>query len=202
MKCIDLPKLLPVNFLAHAYLAGQNPEFITGNLIADSINLSAFNRMPPSIQAGIQHHRMVDLFTDSHPVVASCRAVFFPQIRHYAAVIVDVLFDHFLAQHWLQFHTQPLHLYENYIYQILDQHADFFTDKFSFMYSRMKAHRWLSNYQYPDYIRKTIYNLNHRTPLFTHADSTIILFNQHYPELEKYFFLFFPQLSEKYKMNS
>lgn len=189
-----------MNFLAHAYLAGQDADFLTGNLIADAVTAAAYKQMPAVIQAGINHHRNVDKYTDAHPLVADCRLLFFSHIRHYAAVIVDVLFDHYLAKHWHLYHPLPLEAYEQTIYHILDKRAYLFSEKFVFMYSRMKAHRWLSQYQHLTYIRQTIENLNKRTPLFTQSAITIKVFDEQYDEIEKLFFAFFKDLSTQYKV--
>jgi acyl carrier protein phosphodiesterase len=42
-------------------------------------------------------HRRIDAFTDSHPSVAAFRRVLTPEHGHYARVIADMFFDHFLA---------------------------------------------------------------------------------------------------------
>lgn len=190
-----------MNFLAHAYLAGSNPGLIVGNMLADSINKAMYEQLPPNIRAGVNHHRQIDLFTDTHPLIRSSRKIFFPHIRHYAAVIVDVIFDHYLAKNWNEYHPQSLHEFEQSIYTLLDQYAAYFSEKYAFMYSRMKAHRWLYNYQYYEYIQQTIRNLSHRSPDFKSAEITLQVFETNYSLLEKNFVIFFDALCRSYKMN-
>lgn len=189
-----------MNFLAHAYLAGSNPGMIVGNMLADSVNKAQYEQLPPDVRAGVDHHRQIDLFTDTHPLVRSSRELFFPHIRHYAAVIVDVVFDHYLAKNWSKYHAQSLHEFEQSIYALLDQYAAYFSEKYAFMYSRMKAHRWLSNYKYYEYIQQTIRNLSHRSPDFKSAEITLQVFETNYSLLEKNFVTFFDALCRSYKM--
>lgn len=190
-----------MNFLAHAYLAGNDPGLIAGNLLADSVNKSLYLHLPQNVRAGIEHHRMIDNFTDTHPIVRSCRKTFFPYIRHFAAVIIDIIFDHFLAKHWSSYHSRSLAEFEQYIFDVVDQYSSYFPDKFAFIYTRMKAHRWLYNYQFTNYIYQTIDNLSYRSPNFHHAQITVQLFLQNYSLLEEAFKLFFQELCIKFKKN-
>jgi len=190
-----------MNFLAHAYLAGSDPGMIVGNLLADSVNKTQYEQLPLHVRAGVDHHRQIDVFTDTHPLVRTCRKMFFPHIRHYAAVIVDVVFDHYLAKNWKEYHPQPLHDFEMSVYLVLDKHAQYFSKKYAFMYSRMKTHRWLYNYQFENYIEKTIRNLNYRSPQFNGAEITIQVFREHYMILEDYFTDFFDALCRACKQS-
>jgi len=189
----------PMNFLAHAYLAGSDPGMIAGNLLADSVNKAQYEQLPLHVRAGVDHHRQIDIFTDTHPLVRFCRELFFPHIRHYAAVMVDVVFDHYLAKNWKEYHFQPLHDFETSVYLVLDKYAPYFPEKFAFMYSRMKAHRWLYNYQFDAYIDQTIRNLSHRSPEFNGAEITLQVFRENYPILEDHFTAFFDALCRAYK---
>lgn len=188
-----------MNFLAHAYLAGTDPGLIVGNLLADSVNKSLYLQLPQSVRAGVEHHRLIDNFTDNHPIVRSCRSIFFPCIRHYAAVIIDIIFDHFLAKHWSSYHSHALFEFEQYIFYVVDQYSSYFPDKFAFMYARMKAHRWFYNYQFAEYINQTIDNLTYRSPNFQGAQITIQLFHQNYSLIEDAFKLFFQELCIDFK---
>ena len=62
----------------------------------------------PNVQAGIHLHRAIDTFTDQHPTFRAHCKLLSPEHGHYARVIMDVVYDHLLAQHWNDFHDQPL----------------------------------------------------------------------------------------------
>src|SRR5688572_5263038 len=98
-----------MNFLAHAYLSPVNEKILLGNFIGDFIKgRQALNKFDPEIIRGVELHRAIDEFTDDHPTVHQSKDRLRASYRHYAGVIVDVFYDHFLATHWSLFHSDPL----------------------------------------------------------------------------------------------
>ena len=98
-----------MNFLAHAYLSGGHTQILLGNVIGDFIKgRQALAGLDAPIAAGVELHRAIDEFTDNHEVVHNSKKRLRPKYRHYAGVIVDVFYDHFLAVNWKKFHHQTL----------------------------------------------------------------------------------------------
>src|SRR5260370_33727436 len=97
-----------MNFLAHLFLADETAESLIGNLAGDFVKGRLGDRFPPAIADGIRNHRAVDAFTDTHPSVAAFRRVLIPEQGHYARVIADIFFDHFLAVDFERWPGQPL----------------------------------------------------------------------------------------------
>ncbi|MGJ7456951.1 ACP phosphodiesterase [Halomonas sp. MA07-2] len=96
-----------MNFLAHAWLArGGSDEFLWGNLIADGVKGSDLSAWPGDVAVGIRHHRRVDAFVDTHPVVAEIRRRTPDRQRRYAGIALDLVWDHFVARE-LALQTQP-----------------------------------------------------------------------------------------------
>ena len=89
-----------MNFLAHIYLSGDNDLIKIGNFMADGIRGKQFENYHPEIQKGIILHRFIDTFTDAHPVFRQSTKKLHENYHHYAGVIVDVFYDHFLAKNW------------------------------------------------------------------------------------------------------
>ena len=89
-----------MNFLAHIYLSGDDPELKIGNFIADAVKGKKYTTYPQKIQEGIILHRKIDSFTDAHPIVKKSASRLFSKYGHYNSVIVDILYDHFLAKNW------------------------------------------------------------------------------------------------------
>ncbi len=59
-----------MNFLAHLYLSGDDPEIMVGNFIGDFVRgRNVRDQFKTNIALGIELHREIDEFTDSHPVV-------------------------------------------------------------------------------------------------------------------------------------
>ena len=102
-----------MNFLAHLYLSGEEEPVLLGNFMADFVKGNPEARLrtilPPEVVAsgifpelirGIQLHRHIDHFTDTHPIVERTKARLRPEFRKYAGVISDMFYDHFLAAEW------------------------------------------------------------------------------------------------------
>src|SRR5690606_17104395 len=98
-----------MNFLAHVYLSGDNPKIMVGNFIGDFVKGGRLSeRFEKDIARGIELHRAIDDFTDSHAVVLKSKERLRPKYRHYSPVIVDMFYDHILARHWNDYHPQSL----------------------------------------------------------------------------------------------
>src|SRR5881392_3702843 len=113
-----------MNYLAHLFLAAETAESLIGNLAGDFVKGQLGQRFPPGITEGIRHHRRVDAFTDGHPSVAAFRRVLIPEHGHYARVISDMFFDHFLAVDFEQWTGQSLEAFLARVYALIDPHAD------------------------------------------------------------------------------
>lgn len=100
-----------MNFLAHLHLAPPDGARAVGNLAADLVKGRAILQLPAAVQAGILQHRAVDRFTDEHPAVRASRARFPARWSRLSGVLVDLVFDHYLATDWETFEAEPLRPY-------------------------------------------------------------------------------------------
>ncbi|KAA0013512.1 DUF479 domain-containing protein [Billgrantia pellis] len=88
-----------MNFLAHAWLArGGSDDFLYGNLIADGVKGSDLSAWPGAVAGGIRHHRRVDAYVDTHPIVREARSRAPRPQRRYAGIALDLVWDHFVAR--------------------------------------------------------------------------------------------------------
>ena len=83
-----------MNYLAHAYLSFNEPEILVGNMISDFIKGKQKFTYSPGIQNGIQLHRMIDHFTDTHPATHEAKQYFKPAVGLYAGAFMDIVYDH------------------------------------------------------------------------------------------------------------
>src|SRR5207244_354964 len=113
-----------MNYLAHLFVAEQTAESLIGNLAGDFVKGALGDRFPPAIAEGIRQHRRVDAFTDAHPAVAAFRRVLIPDHGHYARVISDMFFDHFLAADFERWGGEALESFLWRVYGLIDQHVD------------------------------------------------------------------------------
>jgi acyl carrier protein phosphodiesterase len=106
-----------VNWLAHLLLShSQNPqpsslEFEWGNLLADAVKGQARAQMSQAFLHGAKCHFGVDRFTDEHPIAGRSRGRLQPHFGKLSGIVVDLLYDHYLARNWGRFHPQTLEQY-------------------------------------------------------------------------------------------
>lgn len=92
-----------MNWLAHLFLARDEPGHRAGNLLGDFMQGVDPMEVPEACREGVEMHRAVDRFTDGHPVVrwAAARLVAHdPQLGRVSGALLDVWFDHILAKNW------------------------------------------------------------------------------------------------------
>src|SRR6478672_11877344 len=111
-----------MNFLAHAYLSFENPEILAGNMVSDFVKGKAKFLFSGKIQNGINLHRQIDEFTDTHPATKKAKEFFRPDYRLYSGAIVDILYDHFLANDPTIFDESSLQLFAFDTYRTLENY--------------------------------------------------------------------------------
>lgn len=193
-----------MNFLAHIYLSGDNEELILGNFIADSIKGKKYLNYPPGIQKGILLHRRIDHFTDTHPIVRRSSSKLHKNYSHYAGVIVDIFYDHFLASNWEEYSKVPLENFVADFYILLKKNFDLLPTPIQSFLPYMVAENWLLSYASIDGISRILYQMNIRTRNIVKMDKAVNELREHYSEFEKDFSEFFPILknfsAEKIKL--
>jgi len=188
---------LLMNYLAHAFLSFNNPDILAGNMISDFVKGKAQFNYPAGIQKGIQLHRLIDEFTDMHPVTARAKSFFRPQYRLYSGAFTDVVYDHFLALDTKQFEDyENIENFSQNVYQLLENNFLFFPPRFQKMFPYIKAQNWLYNYQFKEGIQKSFQNLVYRAAYLNESAVAFEIFNQYYPELKSCYQEFFPELME------
>ncbi len=138
--------LLLMNYLGHIYLSSHHDGLLVGNFIADAVKGRPEGRFNADIVRGIVMHRAIDEYTDKHPATKEIVAMLAPQYGRYAAVLVDILYDHLLASGWHHFSAEDITHYANGIYQRLGQYRDHFPDKMQLFYDRMVEYDFITNY--------------------------------------------------------
>lgn len=190
-----------MNFLAHLFLAEETAESLIGNLAGDFVKGRLGDRFPPAIAEGIRNHRAVDAFTDTHPSVAAFRRVLIPEQGHYARVIADIFFDHFLAVDFERWSGEPLEAFLSRVYALIDPHVASLPGQLSFVYPLMRDEGWLLSYRDLEGVRVTLarmsYRLRRHPPL---ADATHFLIDSR-AELQRRFEAFMPDLIARFRLS-
>ena len=184
-----------MNFLAHLYLSGDDPKIMVGNFIGDFVKgreaLASFEK---EIIFGIELHRSIDAFTDHHPIVKSSKKRLSDKYRHYAGVIVDMYFDHFLSKLWNKFHETPLETFSSNSYRVLEDHRNILPDRVKMMLPYMIRGNWLVGYGTIDGIGQALSGMARRTPYQSKMEQAADDLRENYELFEHDFLNFFPEL--------
>ncbi len=186
-----------MNFLAHLYLSGENQKIMVGNFMGDFVKGKTYRQQyDHEIVTGIELHRYIDEFTDSHAVVSQSKNRLRPKYRHYSGVIVDVFYDHFLAHNFGTFHRQPLPEFVQQCYNTITVHAPILPAELNHMMPYMISGNWLLHYSQTEGIHRALSGMAQRTSYPSKMDEAIAELNAHYDDFNTEFLTFFPQLKE------
>ncbi|MEG4007275.1 ACP phosphodiesterase [Microcoleus sp. Pol11C1] len=183
-----------MNYLAHLFLSEGTPESLIGNLLGDFVKGSAVNLYSEEIRKGIDLHRKVDSYTDSHPIVRSSKSLVSSHRRRFAGVLIDVFYDHFLAKNWLEYSEIPLRDFSQDVYKILQDNRDILPDSLQRVLPTIIARDLLSSYQEIAEIGITLTRMSARLKRTNNLASGIEDLTANYQRLESDFRDFFPDL--------
>lgn len=189
-----------MNFLAHLYLSGNNEHVMIGNLMGDHIRGNNFNTLNDDIIKGVKLHRLIDAFTDTHPVVTASKERLRPVFHKYSPVIIDIFYDHFLAKNWNTYSEVPLQDYADDVYALLSKNTNILPKRTQQMLPHMIANNWLFIYSTTDGINKVLTGMSHRARFDSKMENATACLIQDYSLYENEFYSFFKDL-RKYCVN-
>jgi acyl carrier protein phosphodiesterase len=185
-----------MNFLAHIYLSDEDEGITIGNFIADGIKGKKYLKYPAAIQKGILLHRAIDSYTDHHPTVRQSTKRLHEKHGHYSGVVVDILYDHFLAKNWDKYHDIPLAQYVDNFYEMLQENYAMLPERIQRMMPYMMADNWLLSYATVPGISKILTQMNARVKGRSNMNFAVIELKEFYDEFEQEFTSFFEELRE------
>ncbi|AWG27017.1 ACP phosphodiesterase [Flavobacterium kingsejongi] len=183
-----------MNFLAHIYLSGDNDLIKIGNFMADGIRGKEYESYPDAIQKGILLHRAIDTYTDSHAVFRQSTKRLHEKYHHYAGVIVDVFYDHFLAKNWAKYSEEKLEDFVQRFYDSLEKHYPILSEKTQNMLPYMTEQNWLVSYATVPGISKILAQMDNRTKNQSKMKHSPEELEAYYSEFESEFTIFFEDL--------
>ena len=183
-----------MNFLAHIYLSGNNELLKIGNFMADGIRGKDYMFFPEEVKRGILLHRKIDSFTDAHLIYRKSKHRLHEKYGHYSGVIMDIIYDHFLAKNWEKYSNESLANYAGEFYKLLDKNEDLLTERTKNLLPYMKQNNWLLSYQSIEGIEKILFQMNHRTKNRSNMQEAIVELKLFYTETEEEFTQFFNEL--------
>jgi len=183
-----------MNLLAHMYLSGPEALVLVGNYAGDFVKGNPATHYQGYVLKGILLHREIDQFTDTHPTVRLSKERLRPRYRHYAPVITDIYYDHFLAKNWAKYHPQSLAQFAQSAYQTLQANKELLPQKAQQVLPYMVQGNWLVHYAQMQGIGRALEGMSRRTRFNSGMEHATQELAQHYEAFEKEFALFFPEL--------
>jgi acyl carrier protein phosphodiesterase len=150
-----------MNFLAHFFTARASDDLLSGSFMGDFVR-GAVDKQPERFRAGIVLHRKVDAFTDDHPLVLESVARLRPACGRYAAVALDVIYDHLLATSWDEWSEQSLERFTSRVYAVLRRDIDHYPEMAARVAASMVSTDWLGSYRTERGIRFALERMNRR----------------------------------------
>lgn len=188
------PKTIDLNYLAHLFLAGSEPETILGNFIADHVKGKDIYTYPPSVRNGIVMHRAIDTFTDQHPVVKQSVARLRADFRKYAGVVVDMYYDHFLSSLWDSYSEVDINSFTKSRYDILNRFHPLLPERSARLLYFMEKQNWLLSYGSFDGMQQAFNGMSRRTTFDSKMEMAVGNLKAEYNAFGDEFREFFPEL--------
>lgn len=188
-----------MNYLAHAYLSYNKPLILVGNMVSDFVKGSRKLGYAATVQKGIELHRAIDNFTDAHPATAKAKRFFHSHYRLYSGPIMDIIYDHFLANDATIFSDASLLRFTKEVYQTLEEETVHLPMRFVTVLAYMKMENWLYHYRTPEGIQRSLHGLVRRASFISDSATAFQLFLSHYNELRSCYEEFFPDVKQMAK---
>ena len=193
-----------MNFLAHLVLSDvpfmpDYPDLVVGNFAAEAVRgRAALEAYPLSVQRGIRLHRLIDSFTDAHPLVrrstARLRAA---GLSKWAGVVSDVGYDHLLARSFAHYHheaSEPLPAFAQRHYALLHARRQELPERLQHLLHYMRRDDWLTGYAHPEGLERALLGLSRRVPQAAVLATGGATFLAELPAYEADFQEFWPEL--------
>ena len=183
-----------MNFLAHIYLSGDVDEVKIGNFIGDYVKGSAFHIYPENIKKGILLHRFIDSFTDKSTHTIDAKQLFAPKYRKYAGIVIDIIYDHYLASNWDKYSFTPLEEYIDDFHNLLVRSNEMLPKEVQEFIPRLIKNKRLYSYREIGGVWSVLKTMPKYTSLPDHTDFAIETLKNNYEFLKHNFFLFFSDI--------
>ncbi len=183
-----------MNYLAHVYLSGANDLIKVGNFMADSVKGSQYQNYEKELQLGILLHRHIDSFTDAHPIYRQSKHRLHEKYGHYSGVIMDILYDHFLAKNWEKYSSISLPDFSKNFYKILENNLDLLPEKTKKIVPFLVTQNWFESYASITGIEKILLQMDYKTHHRVAMHEAVVELKNNYKEFENEFTLFFEEL--------
>jgi acyl carrier protein phosphodiesterase len=185
-----------MNWLAHLFLSEPTPAFRIGNLLPDILRSDELRQLGPEFQRGIERHRQIDAFTDSHAIVRRGILLLGPDFRRFGGILIDMFYDHFLACDWDRYSEATLKDFSSTIYASFASVRRDLPPAASLRLQQIEAADLLCSYREIDGIRQALERMGARLRRPVALGESIAELESHYDALHADFTEFFAELRD------
>ncbi|NJN72680.1 MAG: DUF479 domain-containing protein [Limnothrix sp. RL_2_0] len=189
-----------MNLLAHLHVGDRlSPVASAANLVADICREAG----SPEYTKGINVHKKIDAFTDSHPIVLEARRLFPGELRRFSSVILDLVFDYCLSQSWDQWDSTTTR--GDFIESRLNdmqQCTDQIPLQASQTIHRIQQGRLLHQYSELRGVEMSMRHIVRRRPKFAPMLNAMDILGSRQPLIDETFQRFYPELLEYVQQNA
>lgn len=165
-----------------------------GGFMADGMQRKQLDKLPEDIVEGVRFHWRVDEFTDAHPIFKASAELFRPTQNKYATVVLDIVFDHFLAANWASYSDIDLETFAASFYRLAHDHEHLLTDRHRRLLYFMERDNWLFNYRSLEGLQQALFGISRKASLNNNMDRAITVVEAHYETLDNNFSVFYTEL--------
>jgi acyl carrier protein phosphodiesterase len=184
-----------MNHFAHLVLAQPTLESTVGNLLGDFARGVDPAALPRAVRAGLENHRAVDRFTDTHPEVQAMKRGFSRRRRRFAGIALDIYFDHLLINHWDCFEQRDLDgLIEGFYRRMLNGCELMPGETMRRVTRRMVEYDWFGSYRDIESVAQSLDRVAGRIRFANEFDNAIEELQRHHESIRDGFFEFYPEL--------
>lgn len=185
-----------MNFLAHSLFGFNNTELTAGQFCGDFVRGSNLSHLPTGIERGIRLHRHLDQFTDSHEALTPVRQGIPGVRRRFGGIVIDVMFDHYLARRWEQISPVSLAAHAQSVHNALSEHVEHFPDGLRRFMQILKSEHILQNNIHLESIELTLTRIAGRSTQLESLSLTQAQLEPLRERLTEPFNAFYPDLQD------
>ena len=187
-----------MNYLAHAFLSNNDHNLLVGNFIADHLRGNKFDGIGPEILKGIQLHRKIDAYSDTHPHFRASKRFFYQGFERYSGILVDIYFDHLLAKHWEKHAAVPLSIFAKEVYKVYHDYRGIMPQRSNRFLDYVLSNNIYEAYKTEEGIFTVLFHLSHRISHGVSLDQSKHLFKANLVQLEEHFSSFFEDAKKEF----
>jgi acyl carrier protein phosphodiesterase len=191
-----------MNYLAHSLLSFNHENLVIGNFIADHIRRAEFDKLEGEIQKGVMLHRKIDYYTDRHPLFLVGKRFFYGEFEKYSGVLLDIYYDHILAQNFGKYSEIQLPDFSRNIYFILDKNIIHLPGSSQQFLKYIKGHNTYFEYSKIKGIELVLKHLSHRINHGIDLSRSLDVFIKNKEKIENDFFVFMGEMIDFVKKES